>query len=145
MFRLTAKDEDYLETVYRLSLDNDTVGVTDVAKARGVSVPTARAAVAKLIRNELVRQQHYGKIVLNPSGKKLGEELYQVHSVLRQFLTEILLLDPKEAEREACLMEHGLSKTTLKRLTLFLDVVDNCGNGKPGCLRRYKNTVTVGK
>ena len=42
MIRLTAKDEDYLETIYRISKTSDTVGVTEVAKARKVTVPTAR-------------------------------------------------------------------------------------------------------
>ena len=95
MIRLTAKDEDYLETIYRISKTSDTVGVTEVAKARKVTVPTARTAVARLAKDGLVRQQHYGKIILNPSGKKLGEEIFAVHRVLRQFLTDALLIEPQ--------------------------------------------------
>lgn len=142
MHRLTSKDEDYLETIYRISKNSDTVGVTDVAKARQVTVPTARAAVAKLIRSDLVRQQHYGKIILNASGRRLGEELYTVHRVLRQFLAEMLLIDAERAEEEACRMEHGLSKSTLKRLALFLEVITGCGGGNPQCLGEYRKTVT---
>ncbi len=141
MITLTTKDEDYLETVYRISRDSDTVGVTDIARARGVTVPTARNAVGRLIRYGLVRQQHYGKILLNSEGEKLGEQLYSVHRTLRRFLADVLLLDADQADEEACRMEHGLSRATLKRLTLFLDAVNGCGGGNPGCLGRFRQSI----
>lgn len=141
MNTLTPKDEDYLETIYRISRDSDTVGVTDIARARNVTVPTARTAVSRLIRYGLVRQQHYGKIMLNSDGEKLGAQLYSVHRTLRRFLAEVLLLDANKADEEACRMEHGLSRSTLKRLTLFLDAVNGCGGGHPGCLGRYREAI----
>jgi DtxR family transcriptional regulator, Mn-dependent transcriptional regulator len=141
MIRLTSKDEDYLETIYRISTVSDTVGVTEVAKARNVTVPTARTAVARLARNGLVRQQHYGKIILNPSGKRLGEQIFAVHRILRQFLTEALLIDPQLAEQEACRMEHGLSKSTLRRLALFLEAITNCSGGDPKCLSNFRRDL----
>ncbi len=141
MITLTPKDEDYLETIYRISRDSDTVGVTDIARARNVTVPTARTAVSRLIRYGLVRQQHYGKIMLNSDGEKLGAQLYSVHRTLRRFLAEVLLLDANKADEEACRMEHGLSRSTLKRLTLFLDAVNGCGGGNPGCLGRYREAI----
>lgn len=141
MVRLTAKDEDYLETIYRISKTSDTVGVTEVAKARKVTVPTVRTAVARLAKDGLVRQQHYGKIILNPSGKKLGEEIFTVHRVLRQFLTDALLIEPQVAEQEACRMEHGLSKTTLRRLRLFLEAISSCDGGHPKCLSVYRKEL----
>ncbi len=141
MVTLSDKDQDYLETIYVISRDHDTVGVTDVAKARNVTVPTARTAVARLIRNGLVRQQLYGKIMLNEEGERLGEEIYSVHRTLRRFLCEILLLEPKQADEEACRMEHGLSKATLRRLRLFLDVIDSCNSGTPNCMGIYRQSI----
>lgn len=141
MITLTPKDEDYLETIYRISRDFDTVGVTDIARARSVTVPTARTAVGRLIRYGLVRQQHYGKIILNADGEKLGEQLYSVHRTLRRFLSDVLLLEAEQADAEACRMEHGLSRATLKRLTLFLDAVHGCGGGAAGCLGRYRQSI----
>ncbi|MBK7091508.1 MAG: metal-dependent transcriptional regulator [bacterium] len=141
MITLTPKDEDYLETIYRISRDSDTVGVTDIARARNVTVPTARSAVSRLIRYGLVRQQHYGKIMLNSDGEKLGEQIYSVHSTIRRFLAEVLLLDAEKADEEACRMEHGLSRSTLRRLSLFLDAVNGCGGGNPGCLGRYRQSI----
>ena len=80
---------------------------------------------------------------MNSSGRRLGEELYSVHQVLRQFLSEVLLIDPLQAEHEACRMEHGLSKTTLKRLALFLEVIANCGGTEPKCMGTYRQTLEL--
>jgi DtxR family Mn-dependent transcriptional regulator len=141
MNTLTSKDEDYLETIYRIAQESDTVGVTDVAKARDVSVPTVRSAVKRLADNGLVRQEHYGKIILEESGRRLGREIYAVHRTLRRFLAEVLLVDSDQADEEACLMEHGLSKSTLRRMSLFLDTITNCSEGKPGCMTVYRQAI----
>lgn len=141
MVTLTTKDEDYLETIYRISRSSDTVGVTDIARARNVTVPTARAAVARLMKNGLVRQQHYGKIVMEQEGETLGEQLYSVHRTLRRFLSEVLLLDPIQADEEACRMEHGLSRGTLNRLTIFLDAVGDCRGSSIGCLGQFRRAI----
>lgn len=141
MATLTAREEDYLETIYRLSQNADAVGVTEVAKARNVTVPTARAAVARLVKHGLVTQEHYGKIVLKPRGTQRAEEVYELHKVLLRFLADVLLMDREEAEKEACLMEHGLSKKTLRRLVLFLEAVEQCSGSQPGCLGMFRRAV----
>ncbi len=62
IMKLTTKEEDYLETIYRLSKKSDTVGISDVARKRGVTLPTVISAVSRLKENGLVSQRHYGKI-----------------------------------------------------------------------------------
>jgi len=141
MRKLTSRDEDYLETIYRISQDHDTVGVTDIARARNVAVPTARTAVAKLVKYGLVRQQHYGKIILNPTGIAQAKQIYGVHQMLLKFLAKALMVSPDQAEIEACRMEHGLSKNTLKRLARFLEAIQNCSNGSPACIVEYRESI----
>jgi DtxR family Mn-dependent transcriptional regulator len=142
MATLTAREEDYLETIYRLSSEDHLVGVTEVAKARGVTVPTARSAVARLVKYGLVTKEYYGKIVLEPEGRKLAEQVYAVHKVLLRFLKDVLLMEREAAEKEACRMEHGLSKNTLRRLVLFLEAVEKCSGSQPGCLGMYRQAVS---
>jgi DtxR family Mn-dependent transcriptional regulator len=131
--KISPKIEDYLETIFRLSQEMDTVGVTDVAKARMVSVPTARTAVNKLQELGLVHQKHYGKIILHESGRIKGEQIYRIHRTLRRFLRDILLVDEEIAEKEACQMEHGLSLETLERLNIFLDALEACDIRETKC------------
>jgi DtxR family Mn-dependent transcriptional regulator len=118
--KLSSKREDYLETIFRLSDRIDAVGVSDIAKARGVTLPTVISAISKLKKDGLVNQRHYGKIVLTHEGKKKAAEVYQAHSVLRLFLGDVLGLPEEMAEAEACKMEHGLSPETLGRMKIFI-------------------------
>jgi DtxR family Mn-dependent transcriptional regulator len=118
---LTARTVDYLETIYLLSLRHDTVGVSQVAADRDVTIPTARSAIGKLKDAGLVRQERYGKIVLTEQGRLRAARVYRTHTVLFRFLHDVLGVDTETADQEACRLEHGLSQDTLARLVRFLD------------------------
>lgn len=118
---LTARAADYLETIYLLSLTNDTVGVSQVASERGVTIPTARAAVGNLKKGGFVRQERYGKIVLTETGRSRAETVYAAHRALFRFIHEMLGVDAETADGEACKLEHGLSQETKARLVRFMD------------------------
>ena len=118
---LTARTIDYLETIYLLSRRQDTVGVSQVAAERGVTIPTARAAIRRLKDAGYVRQERYGKILLTGRGLTNAATVYRTHSVLFRFLHRILGVGRETADAEACRLEHGLSADTLARLIDFLD------------------------
>jgi len=138
--KLTSREEDYLETIYRLSQTGDSVGISDVAHERNVTLPTVKSAVKRLKEHGFVNQRHYGKIVLNTSGRKQAEEIYRVHRAIRIFLSEILRLSPELSEREACRMEHGMDKQTLKRMVDLTELIRNCPQKHKGCLSKYKGS-----
>ncbi len=118
---LTPRAADYLETIYLLSLTNDTVGVSQVAVERGVTIPTARAAVGTLKKGGYVQQERYGKIVLTERGRAKAENIYAIHHALFRFIHEMLGVDAETADGEACKLEHGLSQETKTRLVRFMD------------------------
>lgn len=118
---LTPRAIDYLETIYLLSQRQDTVGVSQVAAERDVTIPTARAAVRKLKEAGYVRQERYGKIVLTKKGTARAATVYRTHTVLYRFLHDLLGVAAGKADDEACRLEHGLSRDTLSRLIDFLD------------------------
>lgn len=118
---LTARTTDYLETIYLLSLDHDTVGVSQVAAARDVTIPTARSAIGRLKEAGYVRQERYGKILLTDAGAARAKVVYRTHRVLFRFLHDVLGVASSDADPEACRLEHGLSEDTLARLVRFLD------------------------
>jgi DtxR family Mn-dependent transcriptional regulator len=137
--KLTSKEEDYLETIYRLSMDTNEVGISDVARERGVTPPTVISAVSRLKGSGLVSQRHYGKVFLSQAGREKAEEIYKIHKALKLFLNQVLQLPADISEKEACRMEHGMRKETLKRLTGFLEVILNCPQRKQYCLDQYNN------
>lgn len=117
---LTASLEDYLEIIHILRQSVSDVGVTDIAKAMGISKPSVTRAIKSLKNNSLVIQEKYGKIVLTPEGERMAESVYSRHKVLRKFLTEVLKISEGTAEIDACKIEHVISKETLEGIEKFL-------------------------
>ncbi len=135
--KLSSKREDYLETIYRLSGKIDTVGISDIARERGVTLPTVKAAIAGLKEEGLLNQRHYGKVILTESGEARAMEIYEAHKTIKTFLKEILGLPDRLSDSEACKMEHGLSRKTLIRLEKFIRMVMNCRESYDGCSTRF--------
>ena len=118
---LTASLEDYLEIIHILRQSTPDVGVTDIAKAMGISKPSVTMAIKSLKNNSLVIQEKYGKIVLTPEGERVAESVYSRHKVLRKFLSEVLEISSGTAEIDACKIEHVISKETLEGIEKFLE------------------------
>lgn len=109
---LTASLEDYIEIIYVLSQNSSDVGVTDVAKALGISKPSVNRAIRALKLKKLVIQEKYGKIILTPMGKSVANAVYSKHRVLRDFFVIVLGVSDETAESDACKIEHMLSDET---------------------------------
>jgi Mn-dependent DtxR family transcriptional regulator len=118
---LSVRATDYLETIYLLSLRHDTVGISQVAAQRDVTIPTARSGVIRLKRNGLVRQERYGKVVLTEEGRLQAAEIYRTHTLLFRFLHDTLGVERERADTEACRLEHDLSADTVARLVEFME------------------------
>ena len=118
---LSVRATDYLETIYLLSLRHDTVGISQVAAERDVTIPTARSGVVRLKKNGFVRQERYGKVVLTESGRLRAAEVYRIHTLLFRFLHDTLGVERKRADAEACRLEHDLSADTVAKLVEFME------------------------
>ena len=57
---------------------------------------------------------------LTREGRYLAEKIRQTHLKIKQFLIEVLEVEPEIAEEDACRMEHAVSAHTMERLTDFL-------------------------
>jgi DtxR family Mn-dependent transcriptional regulator len=109
--------EDYLEAVYILQKnENHPVRVKEIASFLDVNKTTVVASIKKLKENELVNQEHYGYVFLTEEGEKEAQKIYKKHSVLKNFLTEVLGIEEKKADDEACKMEHILSEETIRKI-----------------------------
>ncbi|MFW6120310.1 MAG: metal-dependent transcriptional regulator [Petrotogales bacterium] len=128
--KLTESMEDYLEAIVILTNKRKPVKVTEISNMLDVKKPSVTSALTKLTEANLVKHEKYGDVSLTEEGKRIGHEVYKRHQTLRRFLTEILNVDQEYADVDACRMEHVISKTSLERLTKFLDFVLNCPRGK---------------
>lgn len=141
----TASMEDYLEAITILAEEGYPVKVTEISKALGVKKPSVTAALAKLSEAGLVQHEKYGDVVLTAEGARVGQDIYGRHRTLRHFLVEILNVDSAVAEADACRMEHVVSRTSLERLTKFLDFVLNCPRGEAEWLKGLNYYFEHGK
>lgn len=117
---LTASLEDYLEIIYILSQNSESVGVTDIAKALSISKPSVTRAVSTLKDEKFLNQEKYGKISLTEKGIKTAKTIYDKHRIISEFLTCVLKVDSQTAEIDACKIEHTLSYKTIKSIEDFL-------------------------
>jgi DtxR family Mn-dependent transcriptional regulator len=110
--------EDYLEELYRFSLSNDIVRVTDISRKLNVSLPSVSKALRKLKAGQYINYQRYGIINLTDKGRKTGNFLVERNKILQEFLTLICADCDIAAEAEA--MEHYLSKETIESIQLLV-------------------------
>lgn len=120
---ITASAEDYLETVFILSVENpeNPVRVTDIARSLGVSKPSVTHAVAQLREKGLLRHEAYGGIFLTPAGESHAANVLRRHKMIRRFLLDTLGVSEAHAETDACRMEHILSAETMEKMYEYLE------------------------
>ena len=121
---LTRAGEDYLESIYRLSLDSGepdgSVRSVDVADQLEVSKASVNKALNQLKDMGMVTQSRYGRVTLTSEGEKYAKIVWRSHRALRAFLQTDLGVEPETADEEPCLMEHALSADTMTRLIDYL-------------------------
>ncbi len=117
---MTKSSEDYLETIQILIRDNGAARVRDVAQCLGVKMPSVVKAIGELKKLGLVDQEPYGNINLTRKGVRVAALVLNRHRVLREFLLR-LGVSARNAEKDACLMEHILSAETMEKVQEFLD------------------------
>lgn len=118
MTTITQSLEDYLEAICVLIDAGKAAQVRDVATTLSVKMPSVVKAVRELKRLGLVVQEPYAKIELTASGRRRARCVLKRHALLRSFLQK-LGVRPETADRDACLMEHILSKETLNKIRTY--------------------------
>lgn len=121
---LSASMQDYLEAILELEEEETSVRITDIASKLNIAKSSVNQTISKLKGMGLLSQQTYGPVELTEGGREYAKEVKQRHLKLKKFLVKTLGVDPKIAEKDACMMEHVVSSQTMDRLTEFL-----CRNG----------------
>ncbi len=107
--------EDYLEAILVLETKNRVARVRDIAAHLDVQMPSVTGAVKNLKEKGLVDYEKNSFIMLTEAGKKTAEEIFRKHSVLVDFLENVLLLSHEKAVAQACNMEHVIDSEAAVR------------------------------
>ena len=116
--------EDYLEMIYRLSLKSGFTRINELSNALNVHPPSATRMVQRLGKQNLLKYERYGVIILKDEGKILGELLLKRHNTIETFLKTIgipenILLTETEK------IEHTISDYTAKCFEDFISFISN--------------------
>ena len=114
--KLTHSIEDYLEMIFLMSEEMDTIRITDIAAKMNVRKSSIHSAVKKMVENDFVEHERYGAIIITEKGKARAQEVYHKHQILKSFFLEILGLPENIAETDACNIEHYISDQTVSAL-----------------------------
>lgn len=129
---LTASLEDYLEEIYRLSLTNQIIRVSDIANCLNVSLPSVVKALRKLNQLKIIEYERYRRINLTSKGKEIGRTLVERNTTLKEFLLVIQSQCDINAEAEA--MEHYLSYPTIEAIENLMEFMKR----NPACYQKFR-------
>lgn len=121
MENLTYTMENYLEAIYELSKVNNYARISDIAKKLNVSKASASNAMQTLLGKGLITTQKYREIYLTEEGKRLAELTSKKHDVIRDFFINVLKVDSKVADSDACAIEHVISSDSVNAMKEYLE------------------------
>ncbi len=124
MGKLSQSLEDYLESIYIISLEKKIVRVKDLVIRMGVKSSSVIGALKKLSSGGYIEHEHYGHIDMTPAGKKRAERLYEKHKTLTRFFNEILNVNKVTAEEDACAIEHYISDETYYKIIKLIQHIE---------------------
>ena len=112
---LHASGEDYLEAILVLHKKMGMVRSTDAARHLEVTKPSVCHAVATLREGGFLTMDSDCFLHLTDAGREVAEQIYEKHRFFTDRLTEAGV-DPETAERDACRIEHVISRESFERL-----------------------------
>ena len=83
---LTPSEEDYIEMIYRLTLENNKVQVKDISAKLNIKPPSVTKMVKKLDNKNLINYKKYDNIELTSMGFRVGANLLNRHNTIKKFL-----------------------------------------------------------
>jgi Mn-dependent DtxR family transcriptional regulator len=121
---LSLKQQNYVEAIDELIRTNGSARPADLAARLEVSAPSVSEAVGRLVDHGIAVRKSWHEIGLSARGRRVARVLAQRHRTLRRFMTDILGMDPRSADENACRVEHCISRMFAERLTSFADFLD---------------------
>ena len=113
--KMQESPEDYLETIYMLSLHSSEVRSIDVARHLGYSKPSVSVAMKRLRENGYVNMDDNNLLTLTESGLAIARSIYERHHVISGYLMSIGVSE-ETALKDACRIEHVLSEETFHKI-----------------------------
>ena len=111
--------EDYLESILVLKEKNGYVRSVDIANHLKLSKASVSIAMKNLKQNKYITISDNHEIKLTETGLQIAQTVYEKHLMFSKFFRKLGV--PKDgATRDACKIEHVVSKTTFDAIKSFV-------------------------
>lgn len=137
--------EDYLEAIYIINLNKKVVRVKEVAEFLNVKNPSVVDAISKLAEKGFVTHEKYSYLNLTKKGVESAKGVYKKHGDIYKFLNKVLGMDNDTSEKDACGIEHYISRKTLDKIVKLMEFLETSPEGYPEWLKNFNHFIEYGK
>jgi DtxR family transcriptional regulator, Mn-dependent transcriptional regulator len=117
---ITHSGAHYLMAIYECVEKQGYARLSDVAQKLDTSMGSLSTSLKPLIKKGLINQDNNKHLTLTDEGKALAIQSKNTYAAMKHLLHNILGVDEKVAEIDACKIEHLLSeKSTISLLNLI--------------------------
>jgi len=128
---LSATVEEYLETIYNMSAEDEVVIGARLAEKFNVSAPTVTEMLKRLVRDGYISMDAKRQVTLTEEGNKAAEAVLRRHRLTERFLVDMLGMQWHQVHEEACRLEHFISGAVEDRVLASLNYPTTCPHGNP--------------
>jgi len=121
----------YLESIYCIEGEGETVRPSRLAAWLGVSAPTVSVALQRLARDGWIDVAEDRSVVLTPAGQVAASAIVRRHRVLERWLVDVLAFDWATADVEADGLAVAFSDAVVDRLDHSMGLPSTCPHGNP--------------
>jgi len=128
---LSESIEEYVEGIWRLEREVQTVGTGEVAQYMNVSPASATMMLKRLASLGLVEHLPYQWVKCTEKGEALAVNLLKKHRLIERLLVDYLELPWDAVHDLACKLEHYVSMDVANRIGAKLGHPTTCPHGNP--------------
>src|SRR5215469_11556932 len=128
---LSATVEEYLETIYNMSAEDEPVIGARLAQKFRVSAPTVTEMLKRLVRDGYVEMDNRRQVTLTEAGYQAAEAVLRRHRLTERFLVDVLGMQWHRVHEEACRLEHFISGAVEARVIASLNNPTTCPHCNP--------------
>jgi DtxR family Mn-dependent transcriptional regulator len=128
---LSATALEYLETIYNITVEGDTVVNARLAEKFGVSAPSVTEMLHRLERDGYLVIERPTGARLTDKGIAEAEESLRHHRLAERFLMDVLKMDWIAAHEEAHALQNALTPAIEAQMLSLLGNPTTCPHGNP--------------
>jgi DtxR family Mn-dependent transcriptional regulator len=123
--------EEYLETIYNMTMEGDPVIGARLADKFQVSRATVTETIKRLVADGYAQQREDKSVILTSEGRVLTEGVLRRHRLAERLLFDLLGMDWIAAHEQAHTLEHAMSEELAQRISEQLGHPLTCPHGNP--------------